>query len=65
MLTDKMANSKRVNTRKELCVKLAFGRAKVGHESEGAAYEKYICIDGDAIEYSQEGETYSPLETKL
>ena len=66
MLMDQMSNSKRVNPRKELCVKLSFGRAKSGYEfADTPAFEKYIGLDGDAIEYSQEGDTHSPLETRL
>ena len=65
MLEDQMAQPKRVNQRKELCIKLAFGRSKSGFEFEDfAAFQNYIGLDGDAIDYSQECDTHSPLETK-
>ena len=39
---------------------------KSGYEFEDSmAFEKYLGLDGDAIEYSQEGEPHSPLEISL
>ena len=65
MLEDQMVTTNRVNQRKELCVKLAFGRAKSGFEFEDMpSFQTYIGLDGDAIDYSQECDTHSPLETQ-
>ena len=65
MLEDQMVTTNRVNQRKELCVKLAFGRAKSGFEFEDmSSFQTYIGLDGDAIDYSQECDTHLPLETQ-
>ena len=46
-------------------MKLAFGRAKSGFEFEDmSSFQTYIGLDGDVIEYSQEYDTHSPLETQ-
>ena len=65
MLEDQMVATKRVNKRKEVCVKLAFGRAKSGFEFEDMpSFQTYIGLDGNAIDYLQECNTHLPLETQ-